>query len=630
MPLAYTSTFVVTTQTAIASCDCPCSGGLDPIPVTVGEILLISVPPDLVASGQLLAEVVSASRYIGEPSANRWVYTLGIVSADQTPTKAQILCFGCQTETGVLEQRVTAVEGDVLVIEAQVVVLEEQVVVLEEQVVVLDVAVAALEVALEAHGHGYVPVDNFSELSAAITAGRDVEVREVITVASSFTIPVGTRVLVHDAGGFFVTGTAVLTMNGSPIGWGDYQQVFFGGSSGSTVPGQVVGSFDDSPRSINWFGAQTGSSFDSVSAINSALKAFTTGGAPVEVVVPAGQYYVGSEIDMSDPSNYGTVLRGHGRAASIIKALPAFAGTVFPSDEYTNGTMTIVRIGTTFPNYGSFGCTIRNLQFDGFEYAGGLRLSAIYQLFFSEEFFTIDQVTIQGYTGFGIGIGQDGETTATTRMDINGFHVTNCEIHYAKSHSLLDGSAIPVNVTGGRNFVMSNCTVFGYYDSNALATEWLPSVIKLRNSNFTISNIHTEGGIVVFDLYKKYYQSSTNQSQGGGNITSCDALRFGTHIQINDEGVALTVSQTRGSYDAARGMTSPPYTSINQLSPRFIYDIPAGTNSAGYSSRQWGTDLGIGFYSRIYQDSTNHPFAADPDYVTGTRVTTNHTELQLP
>jgi hypothetical protein len=475
--------------------------------------------------------------------------------------------------------------------------------------------------------HDYEPVDNIADLDAAVAAGRAIEVRELIPIAANRTI--STRVKVHDGAGFDISAGVVLTMDGELIGVSQRQHIFRGtGNGGSTSPGQVVGKFGDADRSVNWFGAQPVAGFDSVDAINSALKAFSsTGSNPVTVVVPAEVYYIGSEIDMSDVSNFGTELKGYGRASSTIRPLAAFAGQVFDSSEYVGGTRTLIHIGTTAAQAAGFGITISGIRLDAWTYSAA-RLSCVYQPFFTQEFCNIEGCVIGGYTGFGIGIGAADEEAPANRPDINGFHINNCEIVDAAVHAFPDGSAKPINVMGGRNFVLTRSTVFGYSDPSARTdpTKWLPASVTIRNSNFVIESLHTEGGEVVFDLYEKKRAATAAISQSGGNISSIESVRFGRLVRINDQSLSVTLSQLRGTYNAAQGATAPPYPAA-PTSPMFVDDIPAGKNSAGYAVVN-GTDRALGFYSRTYQNSVGHPFPADPNYATGTRVVTNHLELQ--
>lgn len=256
-----------------------------------------------------------------------------------------------------------------------------------------------------------------------IVLGAQIPVSYTVTIPERHTVVTGGHGFVRHASGMLVFHGTLEA---------DHRQVFFGFS-----PGQVVGTFRQPEVRPVWWGAYgRTASIPAVGAdtrddigINCAIQSILPGDTVLgrRVALDCGAYHVGRPIDLSGRN---AVLEGAGPNRTFITTT-----TQWTCDEWKNDVMyglanhgAVIWAGGAAPqSVQSYNSSVRDVYVNGVyassaHLASGKRVSGISTYGWMEEHTAIENVTVEGFSGYGVGaVSALSPGTPNLQRVMNGF-----------------------------------------------------------------------------------------------------------------------------------------------------------------------------------------------------------------
>lgn len=254
-----------------------------------------------------------------------------------------------------------------------------------------------------------------------ITLGASIAVAEPVTIPERHTIIAG-------AHGFVQQGAGTIQFDGALEA--EHRQVFYGFS-----PGQVQGFFRSEVTRPVWWGAyarislspESGDTSRDDIAINCAIQSTPALSTGRTIQLDQGSYYVARPLDMSGRS---CTLAGQGSGSTVISATSGWTTDSWKDDGFYGSAVhgALVWIGSASASTASsFHSCVRDLHINGY-YActanTSKRISGISSYGWMEENTTVERVTVEYFSGYGIGVLSNTAAEASVRV-INGLTIRN-------------------------------------------------------------------------------------------------------------------------------------------------------------------------------------------------------------
>lgn len=427
----------------------------------------------------------------------------------------------------------------------------------------------------------------------ADTAALTIYVRKDIDLSVSLTMGANKTLVMGDYR-FAQFGSSTLLLMGLVVA--DRRQIFSGFSAG-----QIKGTFGKTEVYPEWWGLQVGRHDI---AINCAIQSSTRAGATgltfpdwhgTTVSLGPRIYDVARPIDCSQGYIH---IKGSGSAQTIILATSAWVpdtwekAEVWDSSANTPNHAALIWIG------GINGVSYRNqvtgvyLACTNASFAWRLtnkRVSGISSKGQVEECSIIDEVLIEGPTGFGIGFCPHRDTTGVLQTPVlNGLSITN---FWITGRTVRD--MVPLYFPYATNNVSVDVGTVDMSMSKAVSSAWnlapadpepawvltYPLIGIKAQGNMSISNVHIEGPVIGIHV---------EENNTGGNNISIKSVNF---WQLQDP--------ERGALYYSDGLSGVDFTTNLQVT-----NVNAVANNAtNDSTRYFGYGTGV-LISRPYSTVT--------------------------
>lgn len=330
-------------------------------------------------------------------------------------------------------------------------------------------------------------VSSFTQLKSALSTGQDISLTKDIPILEDINIPQG-KFITFGQYKFLSRGRKI-TFNG---GFDGFRKQYFSGFS----PGDIKGTFSASEVFPEWWGLIKDRN---EIAINSAIQSYQHAYCGHKVSLSSGYYYVSSPIDLRVSLSY---LIGAGSGATFIVATNDWTGKFESSNFWTNYTSvqdnyhsSIVWIGSVEPANQSFRTGIKGVAINAFNASikhQGKRISCISSTGYVEENSVIEDVCLNGFSGFGIGFTNGVGVSTVNGLSIRNFWITgsiskeSVGIHippHSGVASIRDGT---IDVRIGK-------------ESADNGIEWPTYGMVISGAHTSIDNLHIEGcGVGIF------------------------------------------------------------------------------------------------------------------------------------
>lgn len=320
-----------------------------------------------------------------------------------------------------------------------------------------------------------------------IVLGAMIPVSEIITIPERHTVAT-------EGHGFVRHASGMLIFNGTLEA--DHRQVFFG-----FPPGQVVGTFRQPEVRPVWWGAYgrtasipaAGADTRDDIGINCAIQSILPGDTILgrKVTLDCGAYHVGRPIDLSGRN---VVLEGAGPNRTFITTT-----TQWTCDEWKNDVMyglanhgAVVWAGGSAPqSVQSYNSSVKDVYVNGVyassaHLASGKRVSGISTYGWMEEHTAIENVTVEGFSGYGVGaVSALSPGTPNLQRVMNGFALRKFWITTGMSPTCLP---VAVGMQSAAASIRD-----GTIDMNPGTTRQLVHVgIWAQGKHTIIENVHIE------------------------------------------------------------------------------------------------------------------------------------------
>lgn len=322
-----------------------------------------------------------------------------------------------------------------------------------------------------------------AELVSGLTSGTSVLINTSLIITADLTIAAG-KVLYFEESGMLIQGaSATVTIDACVMA--PRRQIF----SGFTA-GKIRGGFGNDCVFPEWWGMTAGSC---QTAINLAAQAGYAGRNAIRILLAQGEYVISGPIDLMGT---GASLFGAGGLKTKITAAATWDASSYVDSYLFNASLvadnhsSMIWIGATPGAGGSFGYIIQGLYLDAqlaTDNNPTKYISCIAVQEDLEELSAIRDVTLEGYSGWGIGWENVSGVCTINGLIIEQFHIGGSR----KRNSY----GIAMNSVQTANVVVRNGTINGIVFAASESRTW-PLINILAQGTCKIDNVHMEGSCI--------------------------------------------------------------------------------------------------------------------------------------
>lgn len=333
----------------------------------------------------------------------------------------------------------------------------------------------------------YMNVSSFTQLKSALSSGQDIKLTKDIPILEPITISPG-RFIEFGNYKFLSRGKSIM-FNGA---FEAFRRQYFSGFG----PGDIKGTFSSSEVFPEWWGLTPQRN---EIAINCAIQSFQLANCGHKVSLASGYYYVSGPIDLRASLSY---LVGACSGGTFIVATELwtadFEDAMFWTDYISvepKCHAALVWIGSKEPANQSFRTGVKGVTINAFNAAikyPDKKISCISSTGYVEENSIIEDVCLNGFSGFGIGFTNKFGVSTTNGLSIRNFWITGSISKHAVGIHIPPHSGVASIRDGTLDLRISEGSA-----KNGIT--WPTYGMVVGGAHTTIDNIHIEGcGVGIF------------------------------------------------------------------------------------------------------------------------------------